>query len=311
MVDTVKNFGELVGLMVWGTGEPDSFRGVIRRVEAGDERRYRLVRRGNLLREEDLDGTVNLVVGMDATWFRDPEAGAMRVQFRELQRYVDYVHSWPGGLDVGGPRPSWARWAGTDFTRPTGPVTETQFFGRPAWAVELAPPSHKPYPLQLVVDGETGVLLRKTNADFGTVEEFVELDLQPDLSDALFVWDGPVKPFQSRADHEAEEQAEREQRRAWLRQRGLATLRVPIDFEVDLHDWDDVSGSLYADIYETVSAALIRRAHSDTPWEEPETTHYPHSWRWSGGSWDWFFASDFRLTELDLQAIKAQLAFTT
>lgn len=303
------SFGELVGLMVWGTEGRDVFRGVIRLVEEdGEEGRYRLARRARLMRKEQLDGTVTLIVGEQTTWFRDSETGRMRLRTHEGHPHADNARAPIGGLDVGGPRPSWERWTGTDFTRPTGPVTETEFLGRPAWAVELAPPSHKPHPLQLVVDAATGLLLRKTNRDFGTVEEWVDFELDPDLPDALFVWDGPADPVPSRADREAEHQAEQAQRSAWLARRGLATLWLPIECDVDLHDWDDESGSLYADIYTTVSATLIRRPASTTPWAQPDSTNYAHSWRWRDTTWDWFLATDTPLTQSDLAAIKTQLA---
>ena len=304
-------FGELVGLMVWGNGEPDIFRGVIRRAEDGYEDLSRFARRDGLSRDEQLDGTVNQIVGQDATWFRDRDAGVMRVRAHGRRQYVDHPRAPIGGLDVGGLRPSWERWTGTDFTRPTGPVTETEFLGRPAWVVELAPPSHKPFPLQLVVDAATGLLLRKSNRDFGTVEEWVEFELDPELPDALFVWDGAAEPVPSRADFDAEHEAEQARRSAWLAQRQLATLRVPVECDVALHDWDDESGSLYADIYTSVSATLIRRRHSDAPWPEPESTNYAYSWRWSDGTWDWFFATDIPLTEPDLATIKARLATST
>jgi hypothetical protein len=311
-VVTAFRFGELVGLMVWGTGRPDVFRGVIRRVQGdGEERRVRVARRGRLFREELLDGTVTEIVGEKAIWFREPEVGRMWLHRQEPRTYVDYARAPIGGLDVGGPRPSWERWTGTDFTRPTEPVTETEFLGRRAWAVELAPPSHKPHPLQLVVDAGTGLLLRETNRDFGTVEEWVELDLDPDLPDALFVWDGPADLVPSRADREAEHQAEQAERSAWLAQRGLATLRLPIECDVELHDWDEESGSLYADIYTTISATLIRRPHSDTAWSEPDSTNYEHSWRWSDGTWDWFLATETPLSEADLSTIKTRLATST
>jgi hypothetical protein len=304
------SFGELVGLMVWGTGRPDVFRGVIRSVAGnGDERRVRVSRRGRLSLEEQLDATVTQIVGEEATWFRDSDR--MRVHRRERRGHVDYARAPIGGLDVGGPRPSWERWTGTDFTRPTGPVTETEFLGRPAWAVELAPPSHKPHPLQLVVDATTGLLLRKTNRDFGTVEEWVEFELDPDLPDALFVWEGPADPVPSRADREAEHQAEQAERSAWLAQRGLATLRMPIECDVDLHEWDDESGSLCADIYTTISATLIRRPQGDAAWSEPDSTHSAHSWRWSDGTWDWFLATETPLAGPDLATIKTQLAAST
>lgn len=306
------SFGELVGLMVWGRGEPDAFRGVVRTVDAdGGERFVRLARRGALSREERLDGTVIRIVGERASWFLDSADATMRTHVHERSPYADYATAPIGGLDIGGPRPSWARWTGTDFTTPTGPVTETQFLGRPAWAVELAPPEHKPFPLQLVVDAATGLVLRRTNTGFGTVEEWVELDLEPQLPDELFEWTGPARPMPTRADREAEWRAEAAQRTAWLAQRGLATVVVPVACEVELHERDDASAGIYAGIDTAVSATLLRRPRSPAEWPEPDTTHYAHSWRWTDDTWDWFLATDLALDDAALASIKAQLAAST
>jgi hypothetical protein len=190
-------------------------------------------------------------------------------------------------------------------------VAETEFLGRRAWAVELAPPSHKPHPLQLVVDAATGVLLRRTNEGFGTVEEWTELQLDPDLPDELFAWDGPVRPLPSDAEQEAELEAELAQRAAWLTQRGLATLPLPVDCDVSLHEWDDESGSFYASLQADVVGTLMRRPHSDARWPEPETTRSSHSWRWSDGTWDWFLATELPLSESSLTTIKARLTSAT
>jgi hypothetical protein len=86
---------------------------------------------------------------------------------------------------------------------------------------------------------------------------------------------------------------------------------VPIACAVNVHEWDDASGSMYADICTTISATLIRRPHSDTPWPEPASTNYALSWRWNDQLWDWFLASETPLTEPDLAEIKAQLAAST
>src|SRR5690348_6478788 len=97
--------------MVWGPGTPDRFRGVVRRVdEGGEERKSRLARRGDLSRQEELDGTVERIVGEHATWFRDSDTGVMRVRQHEHQTNVLYSRAPIGGLDVGGPRGSWERW---------------------------------------------------------------------------------------------------------------------------------------------------------------------------------------------------------
>ncbi len=75
------------------------------------------------------------------------------------------------------------RWTGDDFTRPTGPAREVRFLDRSAWQIELAPPPRKPHPMQLIVDQQTGLLLREGNAAFGTFTEWTSLDLAAELPD--------------------------------------------------------------------------------------------------------------------------------
>lgn len=84
-------------------------------------------------------------------------------------------------------------YTGDDFARPTGPVGGTTFLGRPAWTVEPAPPPHKPHPIQLVVDAETGIVLQQRNDGFGTVDDGVEFVVGEHLDPALFTWDGPTR----------------------------------------------------------------------------------------------------------------------
>ncbi len=100
--------------------------------------------------------------------------------------------------------------AGDDFTRPTGPVGATTFLGRTAWTVELAPPDHKPFPLQLVVDAETGLILQQRNDGFGSVDEWIEFVVGEPIPPDLFVWDGPARTVHDEqvrmhAAHEADD----------------------------------------------------------------------------------------------------------
>jgi hypothetical protein len=62
------------------------------------------------------------------------------------------------------------------------------FLGRAAWEVELAPPAHKPFPMQIVIDAHSGLLLREANQAFDTYNEWAELDTDADLPDDLFTW---------------------------------------------------------------------------------------------------------------------------
>jgi hypothetical protein len=310
MTDAI-SFGALVGLMVAGTDAPDAVRGEIRSVGDGAERRYRVWRRGNLVRAEDLDGTVRTIVGAEARWHRDEDTGAMSVHRHERHADVVFTGSPVGGLDVGGPRPSWQRWEGTDFTRPTGPVTAAEFLGRPTFAVDLAPPAHKPHPMQLIVDAATGLVLRAANAAFNWAEEWVEVEIGASLPDELFVWTGPAEQVPSHEEQVGEVEGELRERRDWLRARGIDRFELPMQPEVMLHKWDDATGAFYASLDFPVGAALIRRPRSGEPWPEPDTTNYPHARRWSDDRWDWFLAGDWPIADDDFARLRTRLAAAT
>lgn len=175
-------FEELVELMVEGTGAEDRVMGVVRaHVEDDDgiDFRYRVFRRGGLYRCESLDGGVQAIGGRDTTW-KATEDGSIVSTPRE--RSV----APPDDYEFGTARPSQARWEGDDFTVPTGPPTTVHFLGREALEVELAPPPHKPFPIQLIIDAGTGLLLRQANEASGVFHEWVTLDTAADLPDALF-----------------------------------------------------------------------------------------------------------------------------
>jgi hypothetical protein len=190
----------LLTLMVEGPAVESTLRGVIRSFDGTDEQRHhfgwtaaagdprpvlagahpgddpddpgesflRVWCDGPRLRTEGLDGQVFVIGGTDICWQFDLEDERPLASPRRALRY------WAGGTQLLERRAA-ADFLGDDFTRPTGPVTATTFLGRAAWAVELAPPKHKPYPIQLVIDAETGRVLQQRNDGFGSVDEWVEL----------------------------------------------------------------------------------------------------------------------------------------
>jgi hypothetical protein len=97
-------------------------------------------------------------------------------------------HHPPDDHEFGTGRPEDERWEGDDFTTQTGPPRNVTFLGRPAWEVELAAPAHKPFPMQIIIDAETGLLLREANKALGSFHEWIELDTHADLPDDLFTW---------------------------------------------------------------------------------------------------------------------------
>ena len=298
---------ELIVLTVFGDGSEDSFIGEIRAHGAdpnAEDDGYRIYRRGALTRSEGLDGRVHFIDGEDSRWVHyvgDEE-------FTALPRERHVFASPRGSVSVGGDRPSLSRWDGTDFTRPTGPAEAVEFLGRRAWAVELAPPSHKPYPMQMIVDAATGLVLRQANAGFGTYTEFVSLQLGVELPDELFVWDGPAHPPE---DREAEHERDMANRRAWLAGRGISAL--PLAFIPDLmpNEWDDDTGAFHVSFSTNVYGSRARRPRSAEPWPELESQSWEHHYRWSDERWDWFVGCMIELGTEQLAVLQAGLANST
>ncbi|MBC7680156.1 MAG: hypothetical protein H7233_14375 [Pseudorhodobacter sp.] len=77
-----------------------------------------------------------------------------------------------------------------DYARPVGPVTSAVHDGRACWRVDLAPPPRKRGVLTLLVDDETGILLRSSNSEVGPLSEVLDLVVDPVLDAAL----APEKP---------------------------------------------------------------------------------------------------------------------
>lgn len=179
-------FADLIALMAPGAGE-DRLRGdVLSHTDCHGVLRFRVSRRGRLVRCEDLSGAVIYIAGHDTVWSRDDRGGLVEERRRG---------NWfpiPDDFEFGARRLGRDRWRGDDFTRPTGPAREVSFLDRLAWEVELAPPPRKPHPMQLTVDQQTGLILRQGNAAFGTFTEWTSLDLAAELPDDLFMWHAGV-----------------------------------------------------------------------------------------------------------------------
>lgn len=181
------SFAALVTLMIHGPGSEDRIRGEVRAAiieERLVQFRYRVARRGELVRCETLDGGIYVIAGRDTVWLGDPNTGRLRVHPRP-QGYTPA----PDDFEFGCARPTDDQWTGDDFTIPTGPEAAVTFLGRAAWSVELAPPPHKPFPMQLVIDADTGLILREGNDALGSFHEWAELDPDADLPDGLFTFD--------------------------------------------------------------------------------------------------------------------------
>jgi hypothetical protein len=271
-------------------------------VPAGDgvSAPLRVWRDRSRLRIEEPDGSVNLIVGDTKSWQFSDDA---ELPLEAPKTGVLYA----GNATPLVTRRAAAEFLENDFTRPAGPVSATTFLGRTAWSVELAPPPHKPHPIQLVVDAETGLVLQQRNDGFGTVDEWIEFVVGEPIDDELFAWTGAVRTLADRErDHEDRHEADLAARRAWFTS-NVADLPLRVELEVDVlvHTHDD-TGGFEASIDGGNVGSLARRRHSDEPWEVSSsgTVH-----RWSAGGWDWALSTwTNTLTASAVEAIKRQLA---
>jgi len=267
------------------------------------EGNVRALRRGRLVRCERDDGTPTMIFGADRTWLfgTDPPT--------ELPRNRGSF-GFNGQEVLFRLQPS--RWEGNDFTSLTGPIQAVEFLGRPAWGFELAPPSHKPYPIQLTVDAETGLVLREGNRDFGSVTEWTEIEIDVDVPESLFTWDGPTQDIdEANAGRNAEHERDMALRRDWLAERGLLGLPLPSTPEFVLHERDE-DGSFYASVDVRFHGTILRRPVSAKHWDAADTANYPHTYRWADDRWEWLIGSAHHpFDAAKLQALKDYLAETS
>lgn len=234
---------------------------------------------GGLVRVEELDGSPNLIVASGSSWSFD---GREDLPLQFLRAEVHYGYRGLGLL--------WRRQAqaflGNDFTRPTGAIGSTSFLGRPAWTVELAPPAGKPYPMQLVVDAATGLVLQRRNDGFGSVDEWVEFVVGEQFDPSLFVWTGPSRSeAELQRARNVEHEADLARRRLWVAENvSSQPLRFDVEADVQLHEWDAETGSFIASFADG-QGSLARRRKSDEPWDLSGT--WPVEHQWSDDRWDW------------------------
>ncbi len=315
---------ELVVLMAYGDGTTDRLSGILREREVWQlddsddadedevveehptlgrvvvrEHEIRIQRSGDLVRVARPSGEVTAIFGAETTWLFATEPPTAYPANRVSLGWAgaEFVRRLPA-----------SRWEGDDFTRVSGPITAVEFLGRPAWLFELAPPPRKPYPMQLTVDAATGVVLRQANRDFGSYHEWVSLEIGADLPAELFVWTGKSQPPR---DHDAEHEADLAGRRAWLAERGMAQLPVFVPPVVTLHEWSDETGAFLLSFHSVAGGTLVRRPHSDAPWDDADHVRYPNSYRWADENWDWLLGSETALDEAQLAELRDRLAKTT
>jgi hypothetical protein len=306
----------LVALMALGNGTEQTLSGIVRVREVRElgtdiddvapdadlpgvgpvtvtEGSHRVAKRGDLVRRERLDGRPLAIFGQRRKW----------IWLDDDDLPTEFAHAAWGWSDYAVvERHPLCRWEGNDFTHPTGPPSPTEMLGRPAWAVEVAPPPHKPFPLTMVVDAETGIVLHERNDGFGSVVEWTEIAFGAELPDKLFEWDGEVL---APRDHTVEREREMSQRRDWLTSHGVVTPTLALAPDIGLHSWDDDTGSFEGSMQFHLSASLLRRPRSDADWET--NTNWPHNYRWSDDTFDWFIGSGEELSQEQVESLRAQL----
>ncbi|HEX8096187.1 hypothetical protein [Jatrophihabitans sp.] len=259
----------------------------------------RVWRSGRRVRLERPAGRPSLIVGDERCWqFRGDDP----VPVESPSRVVTYQGHGTQLLH----RRAAADFTGEDFTRPTGPVGEATFLDRPVYTVELAPPAHKPFPTQLLVDRETGLVLQQRNDGFGSVDEWTEFVVGEEADEQLFRWEGPVRPeADERAEREREWQADLAERADWFGAHvAPLPLRLELDVSVHVHVHEP-DGSFEASIGESHLGSLARRPSSEEDW--------PLHWsqvqhRWTSDGWDWALSiHDDQLTEAGLARLKQAL----
>jgi len=273
---------------------------VIAGARTGSAGALQVWRDGARIRIEEPDGRPNLIVGAETCWQFDREHDT---PIASPASAVHYLGSATNLLQ----RRSLESFLGGDFTTPTGPVTPTTFLDRAAWAVELAPPQHKPHPLQLVVDAATGLVLQQRNDGFGYREEWVAFVVGEGMDDDLFTWSGPARDeADERARHRAEDEREMARRVEWFaRNVTPSPLRVTVTIEVMVHSMND-DGGFEASLINPVHGSLGRRRRSASRWEELGS--YEVQERWSDDTWDWALTVHGVADPQALADIKRQLS---
>jgi hypothetical protein len=252
----------------------------------------RVWRHGLRVRVERPDGTPYFITDGDTAWRFAEESGA-----RPTYVAADRVYYNGPGSELLITRDSRDWLQGDDFTRPTGPISETVFLGRDCWEVELAPPPHKEHPLQLVIDVASGAVLQQRSDAFAMSVSFTEIQVGGAVDDSLFAWGGSADSLDElraaeRTEAAAADEVLQSRRRAWFAQ-NVSDPEMTVSLQVGLsisafYELDQTEGSFYASLSSTLgwqfSGILARRVRRADKWELHSGRLARH---WSTASFDW------------------------
>lgn len=260
----------------------------------------RIWRHGGKLRVENPDGELVFLSDGAVAWDFVRRQDAPRVGSVDNVRYL-------GSAQFLLTRRIASEWIGDDFTRPTGQPEESTYLGRACWTVELAPPERKSYPMQLVVDAETGMFLEQRVDAIGHSYSFTDIVIGGDLDDGLFTWTGPSVSDEDLKRRMMAEHHEREaQKHRWFEDRVTnrsLRVRVPMDLAPErIYSIDEESGAFEAGLK---GGGLARRPRSDLDWDL-RWNGVIH--RWSTPEFDWaIILRDFDLDDEALTELRERL----
>ncbi|MCZ4537831.1 hypothetical protein O4159_20720 [Gordonia terrae] len=190
-----------------------------------------------------------------------------------------------------------SRWVGNDFTTPDGPIRDIEYLGRPCWEVHLSPPAHKPHPMQLIVDQQTGAILQQRNDGFDIAVSFIEFTAGIPISQNTFEWDGPVRPPRRLPDTDdfrssfiPSQGHRKDEHQAWFAEHVTTsplTIQITATFTVThLYHYDD-DGSFDAEISGAgfIGGRLARRPRTSTIWHLNFRTDAPQAWSTTQHDW--------------------------
>lgn len=182
-----------------------------------------------------------------------------------------------------------------DFSTPTAGPVEVKVAGRQAWEFTVAPPPHKPSPLRLACDDETGAVVRMTSPVTGARLEMVDFHPNVDIAAERFPWTGTVRTDWA-------EQIQQEFRgEQWLRQHRPPVPRwwpggvnhVPLYADPD-------TGAFTIELEVPGSPTLARTPRDGAVPDWCGRDNGRHIHQWSDETWDWALAANEPLAEDEL-----------